>query len=453
MEILRKFWIMLNSVNPELTATLMIPLVFIEAIITFLLFSTLLNITHTKKQAFIYITVLSIFSMFSLLFIPAPFNSFINLFVCPIIIMRIFKTSFLKAIFAEVIPYFIFVIIGLIIGNIYVIVSGMSNYNITNIPIHKIACSFLIYIFSYLIYLFLRKYKFNMFSINIKDISYKGNLNLLINFIVGIIAICIQSFLATFYTGYIPWLLTLFSVLVILLYFFISIYSLSRTIELEITSQLLEQEKSYNKTLTVLYDNIRGFRHDFNNIVQSLGGYISSNNIDGLKNYYDGLLKDCKISNNLSILNPDIINNPAIYSLLSSKYYKATQLGITVNLSVFLDLSTLNVNIYEFVRIFGILLDNAIEATVQCEEKIINIDIRKQPKSSKKLFIIENTYLDKNIDIKKIFQKGYTSKKQEQGSHGLGLWEVKKTLNKYNNLNLETFKDDEFFVQQLEIYN
>jgi len=452
MEIFQNLWTILNSINPELTSALMIPLVIVEIIITFLLFSTLLNIKYTKKQAFLYISIFSLFSMFALLFIPAPFNSFLNLLVCPIIIMIIFKTGFFKAIFAEIMPYFIFVIIGLIVGNIYVVLSNLSLDAITYTPIHKISCSLYIYLFAFCIYIFFKKYSLNFFMFDNKILN-KGKINLLLNFIIGIAAIYFQSYLATFYITYIPWWLTFCSILVILLYFCISIYSLSRTIQLEITSQLLEQEKSYNKTLTVLYDNIRGFRHDFNNIVQSLGGYISSNNIDGLKTYYDGLLKDCKISNNLSVLNPDLINNPAIYSLLCSKYYKATQLGITVNLSVFLDLSSLNVNIYEFVRILGILLDNAIEASVQCKEKIINIDIRKQPKSSKKLFVIENTYLNQDIDLKKIFQKGYTSKTQDNCSHGLGLWEVKKFLNKYNNLNLQTFKEDNYFVQQLEIYN
>ena len=38
--------------------------------------------------------------------------------------------------------------------------------------------------------------------------------------------------------------------------------------------------------------------HDFNNIVQSIGGYISTNNMEGLKDYYSGLMEDCKKVNN-----------------------------------------------------------------------------------------------------------------------------------------------------------
>ena len=64
------------------------------------------------------------------------------------------------------------------------------------------------------------------------------------------------------------------SLVALVLYFFISIYSLIRTSKLESTTKILEQEQLYNKTLTILYDNIRGFKHDFNNIVQAIGGYI-----------------------------------------------------------------------------------------------------------------------------------------------------------------------------------
>ena len=50
--------------------------------------------------------------------------------------------------------------------------------------------------------------------------------------------------------------------------------------------------------------------------------------------------------------------------------------------------------IYEFARILGILLDNAIEASSECEEKIINLTFRNDSKNSRELIIIENTYND-----------------------------------------------------------
>ena len=74
----------------------------------------------------------------------------------------------------------------------------------------------------------------------------------------------------------------------------------------------------------------------------------------------------------------------------------------------------------------------------------------RESKKHRNIFIIQNSYFDKNVNIDEIFHKGVTSKDKHTG---LGLWEVKKILNKNNNLNLYTTKDDIFFTQQLEIYD
>lgn len=172
--------------------------------------------------------------------------------------------------------------------------------------------------------------------------------------------------------------------------------------------------------------------------------------MNGLKIYYSELLDDCQKVNNLYTLSPDVINNSAIYSLLTSKYHKADELGITINLEVFLNLNELTMKIYEFTRALGILMDNAIEASSECEEKIINVQIRKETNRNRQILVIENTYKEKDINIDKIFEKGYSSK---PNNTGLGLWEVRQIMKKNKNLNLYTTKNDKFFIQQLEMYN
>lgn len=171
--------------------------------------------------------------------------------------------------------------------------------------------------------------------------------------------------------------------------------------------------------------------------------------MEGLKKYYSQLEDDCQKVNNLYLLDPDIINNPGIYNLLTTKYQEADEKGIKVNLTFLLDLNNINMKIYEFARILGILLDNAIEASSECDEKILNIIFRRDSKNSVDIIKIENTYKDKNINIENIFNKGISGKENHTG---LGLWEVKQILKKNNNLNLHTTKNEQFFIQQLEIY-
>ena len=212
----------------------------------------------------------------------------------------------------------------------------------------------------------------------------------------------------------------------------------------------LEESTSYNKSLKTLHDNLSAFKHDFNNIVQAIGGYIINQDMEGLNIYYSQLLQDCQSSNSLYALSPDVINNPAIHSILVSKYNKAEELGIHVSIDIFLDLNKLNMKIYEFSRILGILMDNAIEAASECEEKLIHVEIRKDSLNGCQLLIIENTYFEENIDLKRIFEKGFSSKSHNTG---LGLWEVNQILKKNKNLSLHTIQDKQFFRQQLELYN
>lgn len=235
-----------------------------------------------------------------------------------------------------------------------------------------------------------------------------------------------------------------------IIYFIALLNSTYKFCKIESLSKNLKQINSHNCYLQKLNDDTRAFKHDFGNIVQAIGGYIDKNDMDGLKVYYSQLFGDFEKLNNLCSLNLEVINNSAIYQIVSSKYNKATKLGIDFYIDIFLDLNTFNMKIYEFSRVLGILLDNAIEAASECDEKIIKISITKDSKRCRQLLIVENTYKNKNLDIERIFEKGFSSK---VNNTGLGLWEVRQILKKSHNLNLYTHSNDTMFIQQLEIYD
>lgn len=275
-------------------------------------------------------------------------------------------------------------------------------------------------------------------------------MTLVITFILGEFVLCTQLFITAFYTNELPIIISVLNFICLLAYFGISIYTLTRITKLTSTRKQLANAEEYNKTLQIIHDSVRCFKHDFDNTVATLGGYIQTNDIEGLKNYYKQLENECEKVNNLYILNPEIINNPGIYSLLTNKYHKAEKQDVKLNISVLMDLNTINMKIYDFTKTLGILLDNSIDAASTCEEKTVNVIFREDDKNKRQLLIIENTYSDKNVDINKIFDKGVTGKENHTG---LGLWEIRKILKRNNNLNLYTTKNDKYFTQQFEIYN
>ena len=219
--------------------------------------------------------------------------------------------------------------------------------------------------------------------------------------------------------------------------------------KLQIATKSLENAENYNKTLSILYDNVRAFKHDFDNMIFIIGGFINTDDMDGLKKYYSSLEKDCQNVNNISLLNPKLINNPGIYNLLTTKYQSAQNENIEIQLDFFFDLNKLHMPIYDFSRMLGIFLDNSIEAATLSNDKIIKITFRDSTTSNTQIIQIENSYTNKTVDTQDIFKKGITEKPNHLG---MGLWEVKQILKRNNNVNLITEKNDIYFKQRLEIY-
>ena len=110
----------------------------------------------------------------------------------------------------------------------------------------------------------------------------------------------------------------------------------------------------------------------------------------------------------------------------------------------------IGVDSYDFCVILGILLDNAIEAAKESDEKIVNVKFQRNKKNNK-VVIVENSYKDKDIDITKIFEKGYSTK-PESPDHGLGLWNVKRILSHTSELELFTSRG-KMFKQEIEMYD
>ena len=455
MEIFQTIWTAISTPNPTLIYifhTIGIPCTLIELTVTMLLFTTILDIESTKKQRIGYVAAVFVLSFISNNLIPKSYGPFIHIFITPVLIMLFFKTNLLKSIVAEILPLIVIVLLETIIGKIYFIIFGLPYETMALIPIYRESIVLIIYLVIYLLYRILKHFNIKLKMNATEFFSKKSRIILIASFILAIASMGLQIYLIIFYIDNLPIGITIFNIVTLLAYFVLSFYSLIKTNTLASVNQDLEQTKLYNNTLQILHDNIRCFKHDFANIVQSIGGYIDTNDMDGLKKYYSQLLEDCQRVNNLSTLSPDVINNPAVYSLLTSKYYQADSLGIKINLQIFLNLNELNMQIYEFTRILGILLDNAIEAASECEEKIINLEMRKHIKPNRQILTIENTYSNKEVDTTRIFEKGYTSKKDATHPHGLGLWEVNQILKKNKNLALFTTKNDTYFIQEFTIY-
>ena len=449
MNTLQTIWSALTVQNEILTKILFIPLTFLDAFVCMLFFTTLLNIETTKKKQLIYVLVYGTVSNVITFLIPAEYKIFINMFIWPIMVFFLLKTTILKSILSEVITMVATSILDFFFANVFLCLLGVTPEKIFIIPFYRFIIALSIYLILFLLTKIINYFKVN---INILDnISTKSKTLLIINALLIVIVIAMQFYLITFYSNTMPLSITIISLIALIAYFSVSIYSIINSTKLETTKMDLESANLQINSLTILHDQVRSFKHDFDNIVNSIGGYVVNEDIEGLKRYYNQLLEECHKTNNLYTLSPKVVNHPAIYHMLATKYYEANQLDIQINLNVFLDLNEIEqrMKIYDFTRIFGILLDNAIDAAKECDEKILNVTFRKEISNGMLAVIIENSYKNKDVNTEEIYQKGNSSKENHSG---LGLWKVRQILIHNNNLNLYTTKSNEFFTQQFEIY-
>lgn len=207
-------------------------------------------------------------------------------------------------------------------------------------------------------------------------------------------------------------------------------------------SELIES-KTYNKTLVELVENLRILKHDYNNILQSINGYIVTKQYNELEEHMKSLTSEASNISNLECINPEIINQPAIYGIVGAKYFVANSKNIQFKLDVLTDISTIDFDFTDLSRILGILLDNAIEASEKTETPKIHLTFKYDKAKQANIIIIKNSVIPNlNLDVSKIFNKGVSSKKVKSG---IGLWEVKKIISsKYNSQIYASLKDNEF---------
>lgn len=448
MNILNNLWLAISTPN-EILVNICVSflIIFIETPLSFMLITTTFNIQYTKKQKWLYISLVSIIGILSIFILSWPYNIVFNYATAFVILYFIMKIGFIKSSIATLFPSIIFNLLGTLLAKPYLAVLHITYDQTNTIIMYRIPFALLNYL---IVFIINKVIKYKSVTIDIlENFDKKNKLIITLNFIFGLFNIMFQGIITAYYTDILPIQITFLNFISLLMYFVLSFLSLAKISNLVTTTQKLESAEEYNKTLHILHDSVRSFKHDFDNIVTTIGGYIKTNDMEGLEKYYSQLQEDCAKVNNLYILNPDIINNPGIYNLLTTKYSEAEEKGIKVNLTFLLDLNELHMKIYEFARILGILLDNAIDAASECDEKILNIVFRNETKNNRNIILIENTYKDKNVDLNQIFNKGISGKKNHTG---LGLWEIRQILKKNNNINLYTNKNEKYFIQQLEIY-
>ncbi len=227
-----------------------------------------------------------------------------------------------------------------------------------------------------------------------------------------------------------------------------------RYLENENLKEKENENRSLNQMVTELsslYDEIRGFRHDFGGIIASLEPAIEESNIPEIKYIYENVLikmnKGLKKSD-YSVFNANRIKDIAIKNVLMQKMIQAKNEKIPFKLEIMGDIPEVSVPMLDTIRILNILCDNALEAAEKSNESNVTVAVSSDKGITS--LVIENTREEKHIDQNEIWEKGYSTK---GSNRGIGLYTVSKLLLEYESIEIRTVITENSFTQKLYFKN
>ena len=139
--------------------------------------------------------------------------------------------------------------------------------------------------------------------------------------------------------------------------FYVFVKEYSKNAEMKVKQQSYENLRIYMAQIEELYQQLRGFKHDYANIMASMASYIETEDLEGLKTYYEReiLPVSVKISRgNDAVVKLHNLNILELKSLLSLKLNYALELNIKVALEITEKIDQVEMKTLDLVRIMGI---------------------------------------------------------------------------------------------------
>lgn len=364
----------------------------------------------------------------------------LNMFILAISAMIVFDDSFTKSIVNTILCFIIMLIFELITSFVLMIFKVTNLDVFDSIIVLKVGYSLLNLLFLYHI-AGLDKARKGTNYINAR--MGKNSIAIL----VSVVAVILVTFLD--YKMVVAGNKKIyFSNIAILVSFaFVMIYGVYNNVksvkEVEKTEALLNFISTYEKKI----DEDRINRHEMLNNLLILKSFKDKNS----KDFNDTLDDLIKLYDKKGMGVKNINKLPA--GLKGMVYYKLEEvqkknLNVILNISKQVSLSLENINHKDYVllcKTVGIVLDNAIEASSNSKEKMLNIDVYKEKDDV--IIMVDNSY-SKKVDLEKLGSKNYSTKGE---GRGLGLYIIKNLLKTSKCIILEQTANNKIFTSKITI--
>jgi sensor histidine kinase regulating citrate/malate metabolism len=193
---------------------------------------------------------------------------------------------------------------------------------------------------------------------------------------------------------------------------------------------LLFRKSSNNliDTITYLEDfnkTLRSQRHDYLNHIQIIYSLMELEEFEEARKYIEPVYKDIlRVSKALKT------SKPAVNALLQAKLQMAEKNEIDMELEIKSDLKTLKMEPWEFCRVIGNIIDNAIFALkLKPDNRYMLVDFSEDLENIKVSISNNGDKIPKDI-IHNIFKEGFTTKGDK--GEGMGLAIVKDLVEEFH---------------------
>ncbi|TBX37601.1 GHKL domain-containing protein [Lactiplantibacillus paraplantarum] len=245
--------------------------------------------------------------------------------------------------------------------------------------------------------------------------------------------------------------LVLLLIMIVLLLVIYSEYLKNVKTEYEVQKQRtqIQNDTRYMSEIEAHYNELRRFRHDYQNMLISIDEYLKTDDLKGLREYYQKNLapvshRVLKEKYNLEDLSR--VKVKSIKSILFSKLSYAQSQEIEVHFDLKEPLTDITVNELDLDIALGIMLDNAIEASVGHADGEIMSAIFIEKNIT--VFLIQNNVFEQLPPLWKLKEAGYSTKGKNRG---IGLNSLSKIVNRNENMILETRVLGAVFLQRLTV--
>lgn len=286
-------------------------------------------------------------------------------------------------------------------------------------------------------------YSFNKkMTINFIDIVKKN-----IKIFIMVILQCFMIFFLFQYINTTTWLSSIEKVLILLSILSFILVGIFLSIDIFRQFKKTEEDKlksRYNEVLEEYFEKMRADSHEYKNHLNAIYGVLQVGDYDQIKDLVKGYIQN--VSNEDHLIELSKINNQLIRALIYSKISYATSIGINFKYYIKSSLKDISISDSELVIIMSNILNNAIEASSESDDKYVELTLGK--KDNKYNIVVKNSVNNEDvINVLEMFNYGYSNKGDERG---VGLYNV-KTIVDNNGGEILVDVDEKIFTMEIKI--